>query len=165
MAIRDLLLQELEMEQKKTRVALERVPEAKYDFAPHAKSTNLGKLSAHVAQLGGFGVPMVTASGLDFATAGMKPQPPAPSAELVKVFDGGIAAVRTVLAKVPDEAWTEPWKLHMGETVFFQGSRFNAYRAMYLNHLVHHRAQLGIYLRLLGVPVPSTYGPSADESA
>ncbi|HVA64993.1 MAG TPA: DinB family protein, partial [Terriglobales bacterium] len=63
----------------------------------------------------------------------------------------------------PDAAWSEPWKLSMGETVFFSGSRFAAYRAMYLNHLVHHRAQLGVYLRLLGVPVPSTYGPSADE--
>src|SRR6185437_10517218 len=134
MAIRDLLLQELDMEQKKTRAALERVPEAKHDFAPHAKSTNLGKLSAHVAQL-------------------------------VKVFDGGVAAVRAALAKVPDEAWAQPWKLSMGETVFFKDTRFNAYRAMYLNHLVHHRAQLGIYLRLVGVPVPSTYGPSADESA
>jgi len=165
MAIREFLLQELDMEQKKTRVALERVPEGKNDFAPHAKSMALGKLAAHVAQLGGFGVPMLTASGLDFATAGMKPQPPAPAAELVKVFDGGIAAVRAALAKLPDEAWSEPWKLHMGETVFFQGTRFLAYRAMYVNHLVHHRAQLGIYLRLVGVPVPSTYGPSADEAA
>ncbi|MGH9394604.1 MAG: DinB family protein [Terriglobales bacterium] len=165
MAINQLLLRELEAELKKTRVALERVPAGKADFTPHPKSMPMGKLAAHIAQLGGFGMPILNAPGLDFATAGMKPQPPAASAELVQLFEHGVAQVRSALAQVPDPAWSEPWKLHHGETVFFQGTRFEAYRAMYLNHIVHHRAQLGVYLRQAGVAVPSTYGPSADEAA
>ncbi len=165
MAIRDLLLSELEGEAGKTRATLERVPAEKADWAPHAKSMKLGKLAAHVAQLGGFGVVMLTKPELDFATAGMKPLAFESAPKAVEAFHQGVAAVKAELAKLPDEAWTQPWTLRMGDQVFFSGSRFNAYRAMYLNHMVHHRAQLGVYLRLLEVPVPSVYGPSADEGA
>lgn len=163
MAIHDLLLAELEAEAPKTRAALARVPAARADFKPHEKSTPLGKLAAHVAQLAGFGVPILTQPKLDFATAGMKPLQFESAAQLQAAFDGGLEAVRKALAATGDAAWSEPWKLCRGEQVFFSGSRFVAYRGMYLNHLVHHRAQLGVYLRLLEVPVPATYGPSADE--
>jgi uncharacterized damage-inducible protein DinB len=165
MAIHDLLLQELEGEAVRTRATLERVPADKADWAPHAKSMKLGKLAAHVAQLGGFGVAMLTKPELDFATAGMKPLVFESPAQSVAAYEQGVAAVKAELRKLPDEAWTQPWALRMGDTVFFSGNRFNAYRAMYLNHMVHHRAQLGVYLRLLGVAVPSVYGPSADEAA
>ncbi|MGH9413520.1 MAG: DinB family protein [Terriglobales bacterium] len=164
MAIADLLLAELEEEGKKTRRTLERVPAAKKDFKPHEKSTSMGKLAAHLAQLGGFGVAILTTPQLDFATAGMKPLAFESVPQLLEKFDQGQGAVRQALGTVGDGAWNEPWKLCMGEQVFFAGSRFVAYRSMYANHIVHHRAQLGVYLRLLNVAVPSIYGPSADES-
>ena len=80
------------------------------------------------------------------------------------MFEDGVAKVRTALAKTADEKWDEPWKLIMGGKSLFEGSRFLAYREMFLNHIVHHRAQLGIYLRMNGHKVPAIYGPSADES-
>jgi len=163
MPIHDFLVTEVETEASKTRAALGRVPADQAAYKPHDKSMPLGKLAAHVAQLNSFGVAILHGPGLDFATANMKPLVFESPAQLVAEMDKGVVAVKAALQATPDAAWSEPWKLSMGETVFFSGSRFAAYRAMYLNHLVHHRAQLGVYLRLLGVPVPSTYGPSADE--
>lgn len=165
MATHHLLSDELDQEIKKTRAALARVPADQASFTPHPKSMPLGKLAAHVAQLGGFAIPMLTQPELDFATAGMKPLQFESPAQLVAAFEQGTAAVKQQLARTPEEAWTQPWKLRASDKVFFSGNRYTAYRAMYLNHLVHHRAQLGVYLRLLNVPVPSTYGPSADEMA
>jgi uncharacterized damage-inducible protein DinB len=83
--------------------------------------------------------------------------------QLVKTFDDGAANARVALAKISDDAWTDPWKLSFGDKTIFSGSRFLAYREMFINHLVHHRAQLGVYLRLTETPVPATYGPSADD--
>lgn len=163
MRINDLLIAELDDEAKKTRTMLERVPAGKGDFVPHSKSTPLGKLAPHVAQLGGFGLVVLTQPGLDFAAGSFKPLPFESGAQLVQVFDHGTAQVRTALAQVADTAWDEPWKLSIGPQVLFEGSRFLAYREMFLNHIVHHRAQLGVYLRLNDAPVPSTYGPSADD--
>ncbi len=162
MAVNTLLLAELEEEIKKTRTMLERVPE-KPDFAPHPKSMPLGKLAPHVAQLGGLGLTILTTPALDFASANIKPLPFESPAQLVEAFDEGAAKVREVLAKTPDEAWTQNWKLSFGGKPIFDGSRFLAYRQLFVNHLVHHRAQLGVYLRLNETPVPSTYGPSADD--
>jgi uncharacterized damage-inducible protein DinB len=164
MPINNLLLTEFDAEVKKTRKALERVPVDKADFKPHAKSTPLGKLAPHIAQLGGFGVAILTAPGLDFAAAKYTPLPFESAAQLVKAFDEGAGKVREALKTVPDTAWSEPWKLSAGDRTIFEGSRFGAYRDMFLNHIVHHRAQLGVYLRLTDVPVPATYGPSADET-
>jgi uncharacterized damage-inducible protein DinB len=82
---------------------------------------------------------------------------------LVKAFEEGAAKVRDALKNTPDEAWAQPWKLSFQGKSIFSGSRFVAYREMFLNHLVHHRAQLGVYLRLNDVPLPATYGPSADD--
>lgn len=164
MTINDLLLNEFDEEVKKTRAALERVPADKGDFRPHAKSTPLGRLAPHVAQLAGFGLTILTTPGLDFSQQTIKPLPFESAAQLVKAFDEGSAQVREALRKTPESAWTEPWKLSFGGKTIFEGSRFLAYREMFLNHVVHHRAQLGVYLRLTGQPVPSTYGPSADDT-
>ena len=79
------------------------------------------------------------------------------------MFDEGAAKVRRALEQVSDGAWSEPWKLSFQSKTIFEGSRFLAYRQMFLNHIVHHRAQLGVYLRLNSEPVPATYGPSADD--
>jgi uncharacterized damage-inducible protein DinB len=164
MLIAELLLTEFDEEVKKTRTMLERVPEDKKDFRPHAKSSPLNKLAPHVAQLAGFGLIILTTPELDFGKAKMHPVPFESAAQLVKTFDEGAAQARTALKNTKDDAWTQPWKLSFGDKPIFAGTRFLAYRQMFLNHLVHHRAQLGVYLRLNDKPVPSTYGPSADET-
>ena len=164
MPISELVLPEFDEEMKKTRTTLERVPADKPDFVPHPKSMPLGKLAPHVAQLAGFGLTILTAPGLDFAQGSYKPLPMESAAQLVRVFDEGAAKVRSALASLPDEAWKQKWQLSIGAKTIFEGNRFLAYRQMFLNHLVHHRAQLGVYLRLNGRPVPSIYGPSADET-
>lgn len=162
MPINDLLVMELDREVPATRKALERVPVTPA-FAPHPKSMSLGDLAPHVAQLPLFGMAVVTQPALDFADWKHPPVKLESGPQLAAAFDGFIAQLRAALGGVPDSAWTEPWKLTWKGQVLFEGPRFIAYRQMFLNHLVHHRAQLGTYLRLNGVPVPSTYGPTADE--
>jgi uncharacterized damage-inducible protein DinB len=164
MPINELLLPELDEEMKKTRTALERVPADKKDFAPHAKSMPLGKLAPHIAQLASFGVIILTTPELDFSKGSITPLPFQSAAQLVRAFDEGTAKVRAALQATKDEAWKEHWKLSFQGKPIFEGSRFLAYREMFLNHLVHHRAQLGVYLRLNDKPVPATYGPSADDT-
>jgi uncharacterized damage-inducible protein DinB len=163
MAISELLLTEFDEEVKKTRTMLERVPGGSGDFTPHPKSTPLGRLAPHVAQLAGFGQTVLTEPSLDFSQRTYTPLPFESAAQLVRVFDEGAAKVRGALQRMRDEAWTEPWKLSFQGRTLFEGTRFLAYRQMFLNHIVHHRAQLGVYLRLTDQPVPATYGPSADE--
>ena len=164
MSINELLLSELDAEMKKTRTTLERVPAEKKEFAPHAKSMPLGKLAPHVAQLAEFGVTILTTPELDFSKRSTARLPFDSTAQLVQAFDEGAAKVRAALQATPDEAWKENWKLSFQGKTIFEGSRFLAYREMFLNHLVHHRAQLGVYLRLNDKPVPATYGPSADDT-
>jgi len=160
--ISEMLLPEFDEEMAKTRKMLERVLE-KAEYTPHAKSMPLGRLAPHVAELAGFGLTVLTAPQLDFSAGSYKPLPFESAGQLVKVLDEGAAKVRAALLNTSDEAWKENWKLSFEGKTLFESSRFNAYRAMFLNHLVHHRAQLGVYLRLNGVPVPATYGPTADE--
>jgi len=162
MTISEALLPEFDQEMTSTRKTLERVPD-KPDFAPHPKSMPLGKLAPHVAQLAGFGLSVLDTPQLDFSAGTYKPLPFESAAQLVRVFDEGAAKVRRALIDTPDEAWKANWKLAFEGHAIFEGPRFLAYREMFLNHLVHHRAQLGVYLRLNGVPVPAIYGPSADE--
>jgi uncharacterized damage-inducible protein DinB len=164
MRISDLLLTEFDAEVDKTRRTLQRVPAGKGDYAPHPKSMPLGKLAPHVAQLAGFGLTILTDSGLDFAQRKYSPMPFESAEGLVRVFDEGSAQVRQALQNTADDKWNDPWKLSAGPRTIFEGTRFLAFRQMYINHIVHHRAQLGVYLRLNDEPVPSTYGPSADET-
>jgi uncharacterized damage-inducible protein DinB len=162
MRISDLLVSEFDEETKKTRTTLERVPD-KPDYVPHSKSMPLGRLAPHVAELGGFGLSVLTTPGLDFAQGTYTPLAFESTAQLVRVFDEGVAKVRSALVGMTDEAWNQPWKLSFQGKPIFEGSRFLAYRQMFLNHIVHHRAQLGVYLRMNDEPVPATYGPSADD--
>jgi len=165
MSISELLLPEFDAEMKTTRTTLERVPFDKTGFAPHPKSMPLEKLAPHVAELPGFGLTILTTPELDFGSGGgSRPRPPFEEAGLLKAFDEGVAKTRNVLKEMPDKAWTESWKLSFQGKPIFGGQRFLAYREMFLNHLVHHRAQLGVYLRLNGKPLPATYGPSADDT-
>jgi uncharacterized damage-inducible protein DinB len=164
MPISELLLPELDSEFKKTRTTLERVPADKKDFAPHVKSMPLKKLAPHVAQLPDFGLTVLTTPELDFSKGSFTPLPFESTAQLVQAFDEGAAKVRAALVATPDEAWQQNWKLSFQGKSIFNGPRFLAYREMFLNHLIHHRAQLGVYLRLNDKPVPATYGPSADDT-
>jgi uncharacterized damage-inducible protein DinB len=164
MPISDLLLLEFDAEAKTTRTMLERVPEDNKDFTPHPRSMPLNKLAPHVAELAGFGLTVLTTPELDFSKGSRKRVPFESAAQLVRVFDEGAAQVRAALKNLPDEAWTQNWKLSFQGKPIFNGSRFLAYRQMFLNHLVHHRAQLGVYLRLNDKPLPATYGPSADDT-
>ena len=163
MAINELLLAEFNAEMQKTRTALERVPVDKNDYAPHPKSMPLGKLAPHVAQLAGFGLTVLTTPEFDFSQGSYKPMSLESTDQLLRVFDEGVAKVRTALQNTPDEAWNQSWKLSSQGKTIFDGTRFMAYRQMFLNHVVHHRAQLGVYLRLNEKAVPATYGPSADD--
>jgi uncharacterized damage-inducible protein DinB len=164
MTITQLLLCEFDSEMKKTRTTLERLPADKKEFAPHPKSMPLSKLAPHVAQLSGFGLTILTTPELDFSKGSYKPLPFESPDQLVSAFDDGAAKARMALQNTSDDAWTENWKLSFQGKPIFEGTRFLAYREMFLNHLVHHRAQLGVYLRLNDKPVPSTYGPSADDT-
>jgi uncharacterized damage-inducible protein DinB len=164
MTIRELLLQEFDAEMQKTRTTLERIPVDNKDFAPHKKSTPLNKLAPHIAQLAGFGLTILTTPSLDFSQGSFQPLPFESPAQLVRALDENAARARAALEKTPDAAWNDGWKLSFGGKTIFEGSRFLAYREMFLNHLVHHRAQLGVYLRMNNKPVPALYGPSADES-
>ncbi len=165
MSISDLLLLEFDAEAKTTRTMLERVPEDNKDFMPHPKSMPLNKLAPHVAELAWIRGYRPDYPELDFSKeARVKRVAFESAAQLVKVFDEGAAQVRAALKNTPDEAWTQNWKLSFQGKPIFSGSRFLAYRQMFLNHLVHHRAQLGVYLRLNGKPLPATYGPSADDT-
>jgi uncharacterized damage-inducible protein DinB len=164
MSISELLVIEFDAEMKHTRTTLERVPADKKDFAPHSKSMTLGKLAPHVAQLPQFGLTVLTTPELDFSKGSFTPLQFESAEQLVKALDEGSAKVRAALKNTSDADWNASWKLSFQGKPIFSGSRFLAYREMFLNHLVHHRAQLGVYLRLNGKPVPATYGPSADDT-
>jgi uncharacterized damage-inducible protein DinB len=163
MTITEALLTEFDQEMANTRKMLERVPAVRGDYRPHEKSMPLGRLAAHLAELAGFGLTVLTAPGLDFSSGSYKPVPFESGPQLVKVLDDHAAKVRPALASTTAEAWEQNWTLAFEGKTIFQANRFMAYRQMFLNHMVHHRAQLGVYLRMNDVPLPSIYGPSADE--
>jgi uncharacterized damage-inducible protein DinB len=159
------LLQELEMEVPATRKSLERVPE-KLDWAPHAKSMKMGRLAQHVAEIPDWAVKALTLDEYDLAPAGAPPRTPpvfTSAAQIVAEYDKNVAAAKSALAATTDEALMQPWSLKMGGKTLMTMPRIAVVRNFVLNHNVHHRAQLGVYLRLNDVPVPMVYGPSADE--
>jgi uncharacterized damage-inducible protein DinB len=161
--IADTLISELEQEAKATRALLERVPDAKLGWKPHEKSMSLGQLANHVATTAG-GVAQV---GIAEATdvENFKPQPvPESSAALVAAFDESLTKAKSVLASLDDAAMAKTWTLRKGGKPMLTLPRANLFRSILLNHLYHHRGQLTVYLRLLDVPLPSIYGPTADEN-
>jgi uncharacterized damage-inducible protein DinB len=162
------LLPEFDLEMASARRTLERIPEDKLAWKPHEKSMTLGRLAGHIAELPGMGVSLLKEDALDFANrpAGeiaRKPTVTESREHVLELFDKNIAALRAGIAGASDEHWAKNWKLSIGERKLYHGSRMGAMRRMVMSHIIHHRAQLGVYLRLNGVPVPSVYGPSADE--
>jgi uncharacterized damage-inducible protein DinB len=145
-----------------TRKVLERVPEDKLTWRPHAKSMSLGELALHVAGLPWFFDVGVRQPSHDMA-GWKKPADPTTRKEIVDKFDQTSAEARKALSELKPEMLGEPWSLKMGDQVFFTLPRAAVLRTFALSHIIHHRAQLVVYLRLLDVPIPGLYGPSADE--
>jgi uncharacterized damage-inducible protein DinB len=166
MPMNQAFLAEYDHEMATTRRALERVPEDKFDWAPHPKSMKLGDLAAHLTHMPGWIVNAFGQDELDIAPGGkMMEMPKAKNRkELLEMFDKSVAAGRAALAAATDDAaWGKTWALKATGKTLFSMPRVAVVRTFVLNHSIHHRAQLGVYLRLNNIPVPSTYGPSADE--
>ena len=167
MRISDALLPEFDQEAANTRKCLERIPEDKFDYKPHPKSFDLRGLATHIATMIGWGVTTLQSDSFDYAPPGAPPYTPpnfTTTAEILKAFDEGVQAFRAELAKTENEAMMAPWSLLGGGTVMFTMPRAAVLRGMIFNHIVHHRGQLTVYMRMCDIPVPGLYGPSADES-
>lgn len=141
---------------------LERVPDDRLDWRPHAKSGTLGGLAAHVAQLPAFALTMIQLTEVDLATL-KRSTDPVGRAALLAAFDRNADALRGALDGATDDDLRATWTMRYGERVIVSGPRITMLRRMGISHIVHHRGQLSVYLRLLDVPVPGLYGPSADE--
>lgn len=164
MTIAEILLQDFDHEMKGTRSTLERIPADKPDFKCHDKSMPMGRLAVHVAFLPRFATNMLTTDSLDLATANWPDMVFVSREKLLADFDALAAEARGHLASSTDEYLQKNWKMVWGDKVIADVPRSSLYRTMFLNHIIHHRAQLGVYLRLNDVPVPALYGPSADDS-
>ncbi len=165
MSIAETLLPEFDHEMGVTRRLLERLPDGQFAWKPHDKSMSLGRLGEHVAELPTW-VSIAIEHG-EFDLARERPsgyQAPATRDALVAFFDANVASARAALAGRTDAELLAPWTLKQGETVIFTMPKAAVLRSFVLNHHVHHRGQLSVYLRLCDVPVPSMYGPSADEA-
>ncbi len=151
-------------EMKSTRRLLERVPldDAHREYRPHPKSMPLDRLATHVAELPSW-AKVALESELFELQPGFKPNIASSTAELLEVFDRSVEQGRAAIAAASEDDMTKDWTFRFGDVITFTQPRTKVVRS-FLNHLVHHRAQLGVYLRLNGIPVPGMYGPSADES-
>ncbi len=164
MPLADALLQEFTYEAANTRKVLERVPDDKLDWRPHPKSFTMGQLATHVARLSGWGLAALASESYDLDPNEGPGKAAESRAERLAFFDEGVANFAAALKNVTDEQFMQTWTLTAGGRQIFALPRIGVLRSMIFNHLVHHRAQLGMYLRLNGIPVPSIYGPTADES-
>jgi uncharacterized damage-inducible protein DinB len=163
MTIIDSLLQELEQEAKTTKRVLERVPEGQLAWKPHPKSMSLGQLALHIATVPGGVAQMAAQPGVDGPPSFIQPSATT-AAELVPALEQSIAQARQLLGGMSDEQVMETWTLKNGGEVVMAMPRAAVLRTIMLNHWYHHRGQLSVYLRELNVPLPSIYGPSADEN-
>lgn len=165
MGIKDALLPEYDHEMATTRRMLDRVPEADFAWKPHDKSMALGQLAGHLANLPVWCSWTLGATSLDLGALGNDPRArmPASRSALLKEFDDKVAAARALLANATDPELLTPWTLKRGDHEIFTLPRISAIRSFVMNHMIHHRGQLSVYLRLRGVALPPIYGPTADE--
>jgi uncharacterized damage-inducible protein DinB len=166
MPLRDSLLQELDLEGAYTRKYLERVPMTTLGYRPQSKSMSLGELATFLAVIPTWGEFALTTESFDVAPGGV----PLPQTEVVRsrpelleLFDKNLSSVRGALAKVSDARLGKPWSLVADGNAIFTQQRHLVFRTFFFNHLIHHRGQLSVYFRLLGVPVPAVYNDSGDE--
>ena len=162
MEIIPMLLKEMEQEAQTTHKMLERVPDDKFDWRPHQKSMNIRSLSTHIAELPSWVSMVLTTSELDFAAAPYEPALINNTTELLKMLEKSLAECKAELEKTNEAELLKIWTLRNGEQILSVGTKAEVIRMAYCQ-IVHHRAQLGVFLRLLDVPIPGSYGPSADE--
>jgi uncharacterized damage-inducible protein DinB len=166
MALNAALLPEFDQEMAGIRKSLERVPDDKFDWKPHAKSMTLRQLAVHLAYFPSWMTMTLDKASFDYAPVGGEAyKTPAVNSrqELLEVFDRDLAKAREALMGASDAQLMETWSLLAGGKTIFSMPRIAVLRGMVMNHMIHHRAQLGVYLRLNDIPVPALYGPSADE--
>lgn len=162
LSVAELLYGDFPLEHASTRRTLERYPTGKGDWRPHERSRTLSQLATHVADIVNRGVAVLETDGMEVGTR--QPVPLLDSAsELLAHFEAGLTRLNAALANVDLEYLAQPWALRREGRVLIEHPRRILLRQMMMSHLVHHRAQLGVYYRLLGVPVPGAYGPSADD--
>ncbi|MBI3894521.1 MAG: DinB family protein [Acidobacteria bacterium] len=166
MALSELLLPEFDQEMTNTRKTLERIPEDKLGWKPHEKSFSMGDLAIHLAEMPGWAQVTLEQDSFDVNPPGghtyQRPKLGSRQ-EILEMFDKNLTVARTLLEKASDEQFQKPWSLLNGGKVTMTMPRIAVFRNFIMNHNIHHRAQLGVYLRLNDVPVPAIYGPSADE--
>jgi uncharacterized damage-inducible protein DinB len=164
MALKDALLPEFDHEMGTTRRVLERVPDAEFAWKPHEKSFNLGQLAGHVANIPHWVAAIVQNTVFDLADAeDTRPRVPESTGWLLSQFDKNVGAARTGIVAMTDTEFLAPWTFKNNGQVVFTMPRAAALRSFVMNHMIHHRGQLTVYLRMKNVPLPSVYGPTADE--
>jgi uncharacterized damage-inducible protein DinB len=166
MNIQEELIAEYDRELASTRKMLDAIPaDADLSWKSNPKCMTLGRLAAHVAEAAGaWGIDTLSKDGLTFDMANYKPWNPATKAEILQQFDAKTSQAKQILAGLDTSKWNDNWKMTAGDQTWINDSRYNVFRTFVLNHLIHHRAQLGRDLRTLGAPIPGMYGPSADEA-
>ncbi len=157
-----LFLQEIDQEAVTTRKMLERVPADKFDWQPHPKSMTLKQLSTHIAELPSWPAMAVNSTELDFASAPYEAVPLTDTKGLLELFEKSLAQGRGALEKADESKLDEEWLLRNGEQILATMTKASMIRIS-ISQTIHHRAQLGVYLRLLNIPIPGSYGPSADD--
>ena len=161
--IASALVAELEHEARVTRTVLERVPAEKFDWKPHEKSMAFGALAGHIAEMIGWTQGIMEHPELDFAKMDYKPFEPKSTEDLVEYFDKNAGEAIETLKNSSDAQFMETWTMKNGEKVYFTLPKVAVMRSFVMSHIIHHRGQLSVYLRLNDISVPSIYGPSADE--
>lgn len=167
MTLSEMLLPEFDQEMASTRKTLERVPDDKLEWRPHEKSMTMIGLASHLANLLTWAVHTINEDSIDIAPVDGPPtqvEPAKSRAEVLETFDRNAASARAAIAAASDEHLMKPWSLQAGGKTLMTMPRVSVLRSFIMSHTIHHRAQLGVYLRLNDVPVPSVYGPTADES-
>ncbi|HEX8736900.1 MAG TPA: DinB family protein [Pyrinomonadaceae bacterium] len=162
MNLGQILAQELQYESQSTRKMLERVPD-RFEWQPHDKSMTLGRLATHVAEIPQWTRAITTQDELDFAKSDYQPSTLGGAPELVEAFDKAVTDSIELLQNASDADLMRSWQLRNGEKIIMEMPKAMVVRSMVLNHLIHHRGQLSVYLRLNDVALPSVYGPTADE--
>jgi uncharacterized damage-inducible protein DinB len=165
MELQEELIAEYDRELASTRKMLDAIPaDADLNWKANPKCMTLGRLAAHVAETAGaWGIDTLSKDGLAFDMGSYKPWNPASKAEILQKFDTETSQAKQILARLEPSKWTDNWKMIAGDQTWIDDSRYVVFRTWVLNHLIHHRAQLGRDLRTLGAPIPGMYGPSADE--
>jgi uncharacterized damage-inducible protein DinB len=157
-----VFLKELDSEAAITRKMLDRIPNDKYDWQPHPKSMTIRHLANHIAELPGWITMAINTDELDFAAQAYAPEQISDTKELIGLFNEKVEEAKETLWKTNEETLEKKWVLREGDAIYFEGSKADIIRVSF-NQITHHRAQMGVFLRLLDIPIPGSYGPSADE--